>query len=188
VSGSTEQRVSERQAGALRTWRLGSAQVAKAVGATVTFAVTMTGVIFGLWPTLKPQEHPATRGATLTNRTVDHISFGQYLDRIALSRSPYPPAQLKRPGALVSFDFNIKGYRNKALPLQWRLVDARTGDQVQRLRDLIVTPAASEDQNSWSIWIRVPRGRSRRFFVEVELLDDQTHPLTRIRTDRFRGA
>jgi hypothetical protein len=148
----------------------------------------MTGLIFGLWPALQPSEPPTIKGAILTNVTVDHVSFGQYLDRIALIRSPYPPAQLERPGALVGFDFNIKGYRNKVLPLQWRLIDAKTGDQVDRSRDLLLTPAANEDQNSWSVWVPIPRGRSRRFFVEVELLDDHGYPLGRVRTDRFSGA
>jgi hypothetical protein len=43
--------------------------------------------------------------------------------------------------------------------------------------------------NSWSIWVSVPPGRTRRFFVELELLDDRgTVPLERLRTRRFAGV
>jgi hypothetical protein len=192
VTGSTEQReprARDGRRGSLDTLRRRPVQIAKALATAVTFAATGTGLIFGLWPALKPDAPPATRRATLTNVTLDHIRFGQYLDRKALSRSGYPRAQLERPGALVSFDFNIRGYRNKDLPLQWQLVDATSGDQVARSRDLLITPEANEEQNSWPVWVPVPRGRSRRFFVEIELFDDRgAVPLGRIRTDRFGGA
>jgi hypothetical protein len=159
------------------------------MGAVVTFAATMTGLIFGLWPTLRPVEPPATKGAALTNVTVDRVSFGQYLDRGAYSRSPFRRAQLQRRGALVGFDFNIKGYLHKHLPLRWQLLDARTGDQVAQSPDLFTTPRADEDQNSLLIWVPVPRARGRRFFVEIQLLDDRgAYPLGRIRTHRFSGT
>jgi hypothetical protein len=164
-------------------------QVAKAIAALVTFAATMTGLIFGLWPALKPTEPPATKGASLSSATVDHVSFGQYLDRATQSRAPYGPAQLERRGALVGFDVNVKGYVNKHLPLQWQLLDAQTGAQIDRSRDLVFVPRANDDHNTLSIWVQVPPGRDRRFFVEVQLLDNQgAIPLGRIRTNRFSGT
>lgn len=181
--------VSEERAGILRKLRHGPLQLAKAIAAVITFAATMTGLIFGLWPTLKPAEPPATKGATLANASVDRVSFGQYLDRAALSRSPYRPAQLQRRGVLVGFDLNVKGYVDKRLPLQWQLLDARAGDQVGRSRDLFFVPRAGDDRNSLSIWVPVPRGRDLRFFVEIQLLDDRgAVPLGRIRTDRFSAT
>jgi hypothetical protein len=189
VSRATEQRVSEGRAGLAHTVRVRPLQIAKAVGAAVTFAATATGLIFGLWPALKPVEPPATKGATLTAVTLDRATRGQYLDRSFLGRSGYGPAQLERPGELISFDFKIKGYLDKRLPLRWQLVDARTGDQVAESRDLFIIPVANDDQNSWSIWVPLPRGRSRRFFVEIELLDERAAvPLGRVRSDRFGGT
>lgn len=161
-------------------------QLAKAIAAVTTFAATMTGLIFGLWPALKPADPPPTKGATLANATVDHISFGQYLDRATQSRAPFRSAQLRRRGALVSFDINVKGYVDKRLPLQWQLVDARTGDQVGRSRDLRFVPKATDDHNSPLIWIPVPHRRHRRFFVEIQLLEERgVIALARIRTHRF---
>jgi hypothetical protein len=180
---------SGQEAGSVSNPRRGPVEVAKAIGAAVSFVATVTGLVFVLWPTLKPEEPPVTKGATLTNVTLDRISFRQYLERIPLSSTAYRDAQLERPGALVGFNFKINGYRRKHLPLVWRLVDARTGDQLAQSRDLFLTPEANEDRNSWSIWVAVPRGRQRRFFVEIELRGERGNvPLGRVRTDRFEGA
>jgi hypothetical protein len=161
----------------------------RATAAAVTFAATVIGLVFALWPAARPDEPPAAKGATLRNLTLDRVSFGQYLDRIAQSRSPYVRAQLQRRGLLVGLDFKIEGYRSKQLPLQWQLIDARSGDQIARSRDLFITPTANVDRNTWSVWIRAPRGRARRFFVELELLDDRGEvPLGRLRSARFTGT
>lgn len=182
-------RSSKRERALPSNVRLRPVQIAKAVGAAVSFTATAIGLIFGVWPALKPEEPPVTKGATLTNVTLDRMSFGQYLDRISQSRTGYRRTQLERTVAVVGFDFSIRGYRNKRLPLQWRMVNARTGDQMDQSRDLFFTPEVSEDQARWSVWVAVPRGRDRRFFVEVELFDDRgAVPLGRVRTDLFRGV
>jgi hypothetical protein len=192
VSAPTKQRrssASEEQAGLFRKLRLRPLPIANAIAAVATFAATMTGLIFGLWPALKPTDPPATKGATLSNTTVDHVTFGQYLDRDGRSRSPYRSAHLQRRGALVGFDLNVKGYLNKHLPLRLQLLDARTGDQVNQSRDFSFIPRATNDHNSLSFWMRVPTGRNRRFYVEVQLLDNRgAIPLGRIRTNRFSGT
>jgi len=189
VSGSTRQRASTasgEKTVVAHNLRARPIQIAKAVAAVVTFAATLTGLIFGLWPTLEPAAPPAAKGAALTNATIDLVSFRQYLDRTMQSRSPFGAAQLERPGALVGFDFNIKGYLGKDLPLRWQLIDASTHEQVHQSQDLFMTPTANEDQNSWSVWIPLPSRAGHRFFVEIQLLDEGTAaPLGRIRTDRF---
>jgi hypothetical protein len=172
----------------LQELRTRSVQIAKAIGAIGAFAATMSGLVFGLWPTLKPAEPPATKGAILSNVTVDHVTFGQYLDRGGYSRSQYRPVELERRGALVGFDFNIKGYLHKDLPLWWQLIDARTGEQIDESQDLVITPTAAEDQNTLPVWVRVPRDANRRFFVEIQLLNDRAVPLAHIRTKRFSGT
>jgi hypothetical protein len=151
--------------------------------------VAVTGLTFGLWPALKPEEPPASKGATLRNLTLEKLSFGQYLDRIAQSRSGWHPAQLDRQGALVSVDIEIEGYRNKRLPLRLQLIDSRTGEQVALSRERYVNPEANKDQGSYPIWVPLPRGRGRRFFVQIELLDDRgVVPLRHVRTHTFSGT
>jgi hypothetical protein len=44
----------------------------------------------------------------LEKPTLDRmVTFGQYLDRIELSRAPFERSRLARRGALVEFDFVI---------------------------------------------------------------------------------
>jgi TIR domain len=148
--------------------------------------IAVVGVLFMLWPSLMPEGAPATKAAKLSNPTLDRdISFGQYLDRKALPRRPYPSAQLAQRGAFVAFDFRVEGYRGKRLPLRWQLVDARTGDQISQSRAFAITPDATTDQGSWDVWVPVPRER-RRVYVQVQLYDDDgIVPVGRMRTATF---
>jgi hypothetical protein len=148
--------------------------------------IAVLGVFLMLWPSLEPNDPPATQAARLSNPTLDRdISFGQYLDRKALPRAPYQSAQLARRGAFVAFDFRIEGYRGKRLPLRWQLVDARTSDQLGQSRDVAITPDAVTDQGSWDVWVPLPAGH-RRVFVQVQLYDDDgIVPVGRMRTAIF---
>ena len=58
-------------------------RIARVVSSTIGLAATILGVVFVLWPSLKPEAPPAARSATLSNVTLDRsVAFGQYLDRI----------------------------------------------------------------------------------------------------------
>lgn len=155
----------------------------------IAVAATATTLILGGEPGV-PDRPPATKGGSLTIKTLDRVSFGQYLDRIDATRSDYPRAQLQQIGTLVGLDIKVAGYSDKRLPLRWRILDARTGDEVQQSQeDRYYIPHAREDNNSWPIWVPLPRGRDRQFFVEFELFDDRgATPLDQARTDRLTGA
>jgi hypothetical protein len=165
-------------------------RIARWTAAVVGFAATLTGLIFALWPALKPEGPPAVRSAKLSNLAVDrNITFGQYLDRIEQSRRPYGRAELAERGVLVQFDFAIQGYKGKRLPLRWQLIDARSGEQLDQSRDLLITPLASSDSGSWPVWVKTPRGRSRRLYVQLQLYNDRgSVPLSRLRTETFSGS
>jgi TIR domain len=163
-----------------RRWRPG----ARVIG--IGLALAVVAGLFALWPSIKPQDAPATKAARLSNLTLDRdITFGQYLDRKALPRKPYEPPDLARRGAYVAFDFRITGYKGKRLPLRWQLVDARTDDQLDQSRALGITPGAATDQGSWDVWVPLPRGH-RQFYVQVQLYDNKgLVPIGRLRTERF---
>ena len=67
-------------------------------------------------------------------------------------------------------------------------MDARTGDQLAQSSDVAITPDAhaQTDQATWDFWVEVPRGANRRFYVELQLYDNQgTVPIGRLRTATF---
>lgn len=160
--------------------------VARAVVAAVGFAATVLGVIFVLWPSLKPQPPPADQGATLSNAQVEPgMTFGAYLDRIHQSRAPYDRATLTGRGAFVEFDFSVRGYKGKHLPLAWQLLDARSGVQLGQDRALRVTPRADRDAGVWNVWIPLQH-RAPRMYVQIQLLkDDGRIAIGRVRTPPF---
>jgi hypothetical protein len=172
------------------------ARVGRAAAASVSFAVAVLGLVFLLWPSLKPEPPaavkpeppPAVKEAHLSDITVDrHVTFAAYLDRGAYSRMSITRADLRRTGVLIGFAFTIQGYEGRRLPLRWQLIDARTGEQVSQRQDLFIVPEAAADRSTFPIWVRPPSGRRRVFFVEVELRDDRSPaPLDRLRTRRFR--
>jgi hypothetical protein len=158
------------------------------VRAGLAIAVVL-GVGALLWASLKPQgsEAPPTKAAKLSGLTLDrHVSFGQYLDRKALTKAPYSTTQLARRGAFVTFDFKVQGYKGKRLPLRYELIDARTGDLLWQQRDFAITPDAQTDQATWDFWAPLPSGADRRFYAQVQLYDDRgVVPLDRLRTKTF---
>jgi hypothetical protein len=88
----------------------------------------------------------------------------------------------------VEFDYAIAGYEGKRLPLRWQLVDARTADQVAQSEDIAIKAQAMADRGTWFVWVPLPRGRARRFFVQIQLYKPAgTVPLSRVRTARFAG-
>lgn len=159
----------------------------RSIAAAVAFVGTLLGVVFVLWPSLKPESPSQTESVTLEKPTLDRkVTFGQYLDRIELSRAPYERDKLARRGVLVEFDFVITGYRDKELPVRWQLIDAESGDQLDQSRDVALIPEVTNQQGTWHVWVPTPRGRSRRLFVQIQLYDRPGGvPLGRLRTRSF---
>lgn len=161
-------------------------RVARAIVGLIGFITTVVGLVFVLWPSLKPDEPPVDQGATLSNAQVESgMTFGEYLDRIEQSRAPYGAADLARRGAYVEFDFSVRGYKGKLLPLRWQLIDSPSGAQLRHSRDLQVKPKANTDSASWPVWIPLPRP-PRRMYVQIQLYNDAGDvPIGRIRTPEF---
>jgi hypothetical protein len=162
--------------------------IARALVGTVGFAATVVGLVFVLWPSLKPDPPPAEQGATLSNAQVEpRMSFGEYLDRIQQSRAPYDRATLAGRGAFVEFDFAVRGYKNKHLPLGWQLLDARSGAQLGQSRAIRVTPRADRDAGAWNVWIPLRRS-ARRMYAQIALYNAAGVPIGRVRSPVFTAA
>jgi hypothetical protein len=164
-------------------------RVARWTSAVVGFVATLLGVVFVLFPAIKPEGPPATKRASLSNPAVASLSWAQYLDRMDLDRAPYDASALRRRGVFVEFDYSIDGYRNKALPLRWQLIDARRGEQLRHSRDTLIVPEARTDAGTWSVWVPLPRRRVTRAYVELQLYEDSGQvPIGRVRTAPFAAS
>jgi hypothetical protein len=162
---------------------------ARAVAGAVGFVGALLGVVFVLWPSLKPDAPPVDKGADLARAQVEPgLTFGQYLDRIGQTRRSYEPAQLRRRGAYVEFDYVIRGYKDKRLPLHWQLIDAGTGAQLSQSADLRVRPDVDRDKGAWNVWVALPP-KVRRMYVQIQLFNDVGgFPIGRVRTPVFERA
>ena len=146
-------------------------RVAKGASAVVAFIAALLGVIFLLWPSLKPEARSPTRHVELTHLTLERpVTFGAYLRRINQPAGGLEPAVLKERGALAAFDFTIEGYKNRRLPLEWQLVDASTGEKLDGNRDLSIKPEVTKDSGNWPIWAPLPKGR-HRLFITIQLYE-----------------
>jgi hypothetical protein len=162
--------------------------VARAIAGGVGLVATVIGLVFVLWPSLKPEGPPADQGATLSNAQVDTgMTFGAYLDRISQSRRPYDAATLVQRGAYVEFDFVVRGYKGRHLPLGWQLLDAGSGAPLGQSRALRLTPKADRDAGSWSFWIPLARS-APHMYAQIALYNLDGVPVGRVRSAVFRRA
>jgi hypothetical protein len=147
-------------------------RVAKGAAAVMAFVATVLGIVFLLWPSLKPEAPSATRHVALGHLTLERpVTFGAYLKRISQQAGGLEPAVLKQRGALAAFDFTIEGYKNRGLPLEWQLIDAATGNRLDGNRDLSIKPEVTKDSGNWPLWVPLPRGRQRRLFITIQLYE-----------------
>jgi hypothetical protein len=161
--------------------------VTKISGAATAISAVL-GVVFILWPQLKPEPPPPVKSAQLAKLTVDRkVTFGQYLDRFDLPKDAFSANQLARQGVFLQFRIETTGFKGKELPLKWELFDAKSGNQVGESKSTFVEPGANTDSLSWHAWVPLP-GRKGPFFVLVQLLNEKgIIPLDRLQTRPFPG-
>jgi hypothetical protein len=147
-------------------------RIARAVAALVAFVGSVLGIVFVLWPSLKPEPPSPTRSVTLSALGFEpHVTFGAYLRRIHQDPGGLEDAVLDERGALVSFHFVIVGYKKRSLPLTWQLIDATGGDVLEENRDIKLKADVTKDGADWAAWVPLPRGHRRRVFIEVILYE-----------------
>jgi len=163
----------------------------KAVGGVAGALAAVVGLVFLFFPDLRPTGTPDEGSATFSKPMVEQpVTFGQYLDRVEIPRDTSTAEELRRPGALVSVQVTIKGYRNQALPLRWYLLD---GPEIvaQQSRKHALTADRNDAPAAWSFWVELPPGAGP-FRVVVEIYPPNpkrgTVPLDDERTDPFPDA
>jgi hypothetical protein len=162
-------------------------RLAKAIAALVAFVGSVLGIIFVLWPSLKPEAPSPTRRVALSGLTLErHVTFGAYLRRTHRAPGGLEDAVLNERGALASFDFVVEGYKNRRLPVAWQLIEASSGDVLKENRDTWITPEVTTDSGNWPVWVRLPGGQRRRVFIQVMLYEPRgVIALKTLRTHTF---
>ena len=81
---------------------------------------------------------------------------------------------MQRPGALVSVQVTIKGYRDQALPLRWYLLD---GPEIvdQQSRRHTLTTDRNDAPAAWSFWAPIPPGAGP-FKIVVQIFPPNVKP------------
>ena len=144
----------------LRGWLGELSTAVKTAGGIAGSIAAILGVVFLLWPNIKPGPDPAEGSADFTKPTLERpVTFGQYLDRVDLTRDPYSQADLAREGVLAGFGLTIKGYKGKDLPLRWFVLDTGTHEIVdQQNKKLLLHPDRDTARLTRSVWIAKPQG------------------------------
>ena len=171
--------------------RIGPLSVLSATATAVGLVSAVLGLVFLLRPQLKPAPPappPAHTAARLRPVTFDDaVTFGEYLARTDQPAAGLDAATLRRRGVLVTFAFDIFGYKGKRLPLRWHLLDVRSGRQVGEQDAVTITATADRDEGNWPAWIATPR-TAGSYAVVVNLMSpDGRVPLATLTTRRFAG-
>jgi hypothetical protein len=180
----------------VRAWLGELSTTVKAIGGLAGAVATIAGLVFLFVPDLMPSATPDEGSATLSKPTVElPVSFGQYLDRVEIPREGYRVEQLQEPGVLVGAQVSIKGYRGRALPLRWYVLDESTHDIVdQQSKRHTLTADRQETPVAWPFWVALPRAPGP-FTVVLQIYPPSAKPgrpgvvpLAEARTDPFPGG
>lgn len=149
--------------------------LAKKGGAVVGLISGTVGLVFLLFPQIKPERQQPTpdqtasvTGVVLNPRT----TRGQFLDYSDQSKLGFTKEQLAELGASAFARVQIVGYRGRPLTLERQLVDARTGDVIGEARDFQVTPPAESVTHRWWDWTPLRKGAGSYIMV-IKVLDDK---------------
>lgn len=152
----------------------------KQIAAVAAAIVTILGLVFLLFPHLKPREPLQTRAASLSNVRV----------------SPR-----ESEGIVVRFNAQITGYLGQSLPVMWTLYDTETGRPARYAQALGPQEAARRtgsptasfaprvESQSFSAEIHIPRPppplEGRTWKVRLEIVDPTGETVAYIETEPF---
>jgi hypothetical protein len=139
----------------------------------------VVGLVFVFKPGWKPQAAPDVGTLKITDSSVTQpVTFRRYLERVRLPALDLTEAFLRRPGLLIEFDYEAAGFRDKRLPIQWELVDAKTnervvvddpaGDDAGGNDAVGITPSTNNETAKWFVWVPQPPA-GRTYYVTVTI-------------------
>jgi hypothetical protein len=158
-------------------------------GAVVGLIAAVVGLVFVFRPGWKPKDVDVGTAAITDVRVLEPVTFGRYLQEQELSAGSLSREQLRKPGVLVSFHYELDGFRGRSLPLRWELNNARTNALVDQDQAVTITPSTNAEGRDWYVWVPKPAAR-RRYYITVILYQPQKQPvpLKRFDTAPFAGG
>ena len=155
------------------------------VGALVTIAATIIGLVFVFKPGCTPQD---VGKATVDDiRVVQPVTFRRYLQRLKLPAGTLSSEQLRRRGVMIEFHYEINGFRGKNLPLRWELNNAATNDLIEQDQAVTIRPSTNTEGRKWFVWVPSPKARNRYYVTVTIYQPDGTVPLQDFDSPKFRG-
>jgi len=150
-------------------------RLVKQVGVVVGVIAGILGLVFLVFPQLKPERSSpaANQTASVSGLVVNpRTRRGQFLDYSDQSKLGFTKEQLRVVGASAFARVQLVGYRGRTLTLERQVVDARTGDVIGVARDFRVTPPADNVTHRWWDWTPLRPGRGSYIMV-IKVLDDR---------------
>ena len=180
----------------VRTWLGELSTTVKAVGGVAVALAAILALVFVIKPDWKPTGTPDEGSATFSKPTLEQpVSYGQYLDRVEIPRDTSTAEELARPGVLAGVMVTIKGYKGKALPLRWYVLDLGTHEIVdQQSKSNRLEADRNEAPVVWPFWVPLPQGPGP-FKIVLQIYPPNAKPgrpgvlpLSDAETDPFPGA
>lgn len=170
-----------------RRRRFSTALTVTALTAGVALLSGGIGLVFDLWPGLRPDPH------TERSSSERIVAVDRYVSRLDYLRRRYPDprafqrakahelslaagqsAGLKIKGELVYIQVAIHGFKGGHVTLQRSVYDEVSRQRVVPARtESLWTGAAPSDQWIAEMWLGPVVGPRRKFFVRAEIRDDQ---------------
>ncbi len=155
------------------------------LAAAASLVSTLVGLVFVFKPGCRPQD---VGKAVISDVHVPRpMTFGRYLQEQRLSTGTLSRVQLRSPGVLVAFHYEITGFRGKRLPLRWELNDDATSRLLAEDQALSIIPSTNDEARDWYVWVPVPKAR-RTYYITVTIYQPQKQrvPLKHFDTPPFR--
>jgi hypothetical protein len=162
------------------------------VGRLTALVGLISGVatlLFLFFPGLKPI-HVDVGTAAITDITVQQpVTFRRFLQEMELGPGTMSRKWLDRPGELVSFHYQLDGFKGRKIPLRWELNNAATNDLVAQDQGVTIKPSTNSEGRDWYVWVPQPPVR-RSYYITVTLYqpEKQLVPLKHFDTHAFTGG
>jgi hypothetical protein len=146
-------------------WHKRIPTVVQYASGVVGLATATLGLVFLVWPNVKPQQSPAALASPLELRLENPVTFRQYLLLEGLPADGASSSQLEKLGALVRVEAKPTGFRGRRLPLRWLLIEENGGPVAQE-KALDLEPEADVSLYH-RIWVEPPA--PGRYFLRVQV-------------------